>query len=132
MQNKLLTKTNLIAVAALLIAGGTMSFKAMENNKKAGPDDDIEIYFNGSTSSSSSVAEETNWSTTNNSESCEDGDVACSMQVKEKDLKPGTGGARVLDDTKISLSAAPNGSGEFAPTRSGGSSTTLVEIHNRD
>lgn len=73
-----LLKTNLVAIAAILLAGATMSFKVIEKSFA-----DTTYYYNSTDVSAGAFANTAHWSTTN-AEPCEqDGDRPCKVNVPQ-------------------------------------------------
>lgn len=71
-------KTHAVAIAAVVFAGGVMSFKTME--KKAA----TTYYYNSSSTAPGAFATDGNWSTSNNLESCsEEGNRPCRLIVQD-------------------------------------------------
>ncbi|GGH15720.1 hypothetical protein FAZ19_06375 [Sphingobacterium alkalisoli] len=127
-------KTQFLAIAAVVTILGFSAFKMVDRGTKTllAP---VTIYFHGDSTDPSEVQDESFWTDQPNGQPCNTGtNNACAMIVEDSDLipNPADPSERELNPTAFQLGAQETTSGNYVPTKTGGSSSTPLNSQNRN
>ncbi|MCS3553573.1 MULTISPECIES: hypothetical protein [unclassified Sphingobacterium] len=122
-------KTNAMALLAIGTIGGFSAFKAsnMTSGKSLIP---VTVQFQGNPAIQSQVEDESMWTTSPNGQTCDGANQkSCNIPVDHTDLNSS---GTALNPSRITLGSSLTSSGNYIPTKTGGSSTTPFNPVNRN